>query len=313
MEQQHVYTVFTPTYNHAHTLHRVYDGLCQQTFKDFEWLIIDDGSTDNTQEVVESWKRSATFPIRYHWQENSRKHIAFNRGVQMARGELFVEIDHDDSYMPNALERLYFHWQNIPDAQRNAFAGVIGLCVDQFGRPVTKSFPQDVYDTDGLTLFYKDRVVGDLAGFTATKVLREFPFPELKGEHAKWVNEAVVWSRMHEKYKIRCINEVIRTFYRHEVGGSLSSSQPETIAMGQTLYHGNALSRNLNHFFDAPQLFLWHAALYSRFSLHMQKSVVEQFKNIHSAAGRMLLLLGLPIGYLIYWRDRMRANRKVRA
>ena len=89
---KYTFTVFTPTFNRAHTLHRVYDSLRAQTFRSFEWLIVDDGSTDNTARLIEEWKTAGHFPIRYVYQRHAGAHFAINRGVQEALGELFWEI-----------------------------------------------------------------------------------------------------------------------------------------------------------------------------------------------------------------------------
>ena len=86
------FTVCTPTFNRAHTLDRVYDSLMAQTFKDFEWVIIDDGSSDRTKELVSEWQSEAPFPIRYEFQKNQGKHIAVNLGAQLAAGELFLVV-----------------------------------------------------------------------------------------------------------------------------------------------------------------------------------------------------------------------------
>ena len=94
--ESYTFTVFTPTYNRAATLARVYESLQRQTFTDFEWIIVDDGSTDETAELVQQWRSESSFPIRYIWQPNQGKHVAFNRGVELARGELFLPHDSDD-------------------------------------------------------------------------------------------------------------------------------------------------------------------------------------------------------------------------
>src|ERR1700736_1708087 len=91
------FTVFTPTYNRAHTLHRVFNSLKAQSFRDFEWVLVDDGSTDNTEELAELWIKTADFPIRYFWQKNSGKHIAYNFGIREARGQMFAVLDSDDA------------------------------------------------------------------------------------------------------------------------------------------------------------------------------------------------------------------------
>src|SRR5437762_2817315 len=97
-----IFTVFTPTYNRAGTLPRVYESLKAQTFRDFEWIIVDDGSADSTQELVQSWIGDLDFPIRYFRQQNQGKHVAVNLGVKEARGEFFLNLDSDDACVPEA-------------------------------------------------------------------------------------------------------------------------------------------------------------------------------------------------------------------
>ena len=108
-----LFTVFTGTRNRAHTLPRVYDSLRQQTFRDFEWLIVDNESTDGTRELVEGWQAQSDFPIRYLWHENRGKHGSQNRAVGEAHGQLFLTLDSDDPCAANALERFSFHWHAI--------------------------------------------------------------------------------------------------------------------------------------------------------------------------------------------------------
>src|SRR5690554_1988606 len=103
-------TVFTPTYNRAHTLPRLYQSLLDQIFRDFEWLIVDDGSTDGTKELVEGWIAEAAIQIRYIYQPNGGKHTAFNRGVREARSPLFASIDSDDMGLPHTLEAYFREW-----------------------------------------------------------------------------------------------------------------------------------------------------------------------------------------------------------
>ncbi len=96
-------TIFTPTYNRALCLSKLADSLLKQSFQDFEWIIVDDGSTDNTQKVIESLKKK--MKIIYYYQKNSGKHIAYNRGIELASGEYFVCVDSDDTLDPFAIER----------------------------------------------------------------------------------------------------------------------------------------------------------------------------------------------------------------
>src|SRR5438874_2378327 len=100
MSYTYTFTVLTPTYNRANTLPRVYDSLRAQSFRDFEWLVLDDGSSDGTKSLIEDWQATSDFPIRYIYQENQGKPAAFNRGVQEASGELLLTLDSDDACVP---------------------------------------------------------------------------------------------------------------------------------------------------------------------------------------------------------------------
>src|SRR5690554_5503093 len=125
---RHLFTVLTPTYNRAHTLERVYSSLEEQSFQDFEWVIVDDGSTDDTRERVREWQQQARFPIHYFWQENQHKKTAFNKGVREAHGELIVALDSDDSLDMNALDTMAQVWNDIPPPERSKFVAITGLC-----------------------------------------------------------------------------------------------------------------------------------------------------------------------------------------
>jgi glycosyltransferase involved in cell wall biosynthesis len=212
------FTVFTPTYNRGHTLHRVYESLCAQTFRDFEWLIVDDGSTDNTGALVRDWMSQASFPIRYLRQENAGKHVAFNRGALEARGRLFLNLDSDDSCVPEALERFKFHWDAIPASQRSSFCGVTALCKRPDGTPVGQGFPRDVVDCSSLDINFRHGCYWEKWGFICTDVLRQYPFPVFgKENHA---NMSFIYNRMGLHFKTRFVNEFLRTYYT--TAGSLS-------------------------------------------------------------------------------------------
>src|SRR5439155_17624599 len=137
----------------------------------------DDGSTDNTSELVEEWRAAAKFPIRYYSQENGGKHVAFNRAVALAQGDFFLTLDSDDECVPHALERFLSLWKSISESEREKFSAVTCLCVDQNGAVVGDRFPADIMDSNPLELRFKYRVRGEKWGFQRTDVLRKFPYP----------------------------------------------------------------------------------------------------------------------------------------
>ncbi|MFP3904714.1 MAG: glycosyltransferase family A protein, partial [Armatimonadota bacterium] len=173
MSQDFVFTVFTPTYNRAHTLPKLFSSLQEQTFEDFEWVIVDDGSTDNTEDVVQQWQDDSDFPIRYFRQENSGKPAATNRGVRQAAGELFLDIDSDDHLLPEALEILFEHWQKIPDQDKSHFAGVGGLCAYESGEIVGTPYPESPLDSEPVEIYYQLGVKGDKKWFVRTDLRRQ--------------------------------------------------------------------------------------------------------------------------------------------
>lgn len=118
-------TVFTPTYNRGKLLYRVYESLQKQTYKDFEWVIVDDGSTDETERIVTELKNEAKFSIIYKKKKNEGKHIAINEGCRLARGEWFFIVDSDDYLTDDALDTVNYYSNEIRD--KSDFAGVVGL------------------------------------------------------------------------------------------------------------------------------------------------------------------------------------------
>mgnify|MGYP003214151433 CR=1 FL=1 len=127
-------TVFTPTYNRAYILGKLYESLCRQTAGDFEWIVVDDGSTDGTEALVRGWSSMAPFSLRYVRQANGGKHRAINRGVREARGELFFIVDSDDYLADNAVERVLSQYDTVRG--REDFAGVCGMKVYPDGHRV---------------------------------------------------------------------------------------------------------------------------------------------------------------------------------
>ena len=229
------FTVLTPTYNRAHVLGRVFASLCAQTFRDFEWLIVDDGSTDNTRELVASWK--ADFPIRYVWQTNRGKHTAMNLGVSLAAGEFIAQLDSDDTCLPQALERFDYRWRQIPNPEK--FAAVVGLCVDEKGQIVGSTFPGDYVDafTPGQARALVNRA--ERWGIIRTDIWRQFPAPEFPGE--RFLIKGLVQNRILRHYAARYFNEPVRVYFRSPDSLTNSSDWRWRDPRGAFLYYRELL------------------------------------------------------------------------
>lgn len=306
-----LFTVFTPTYNRAHTLHRVYDSLCAQTLRDFEWIVVDDGSTDGSADLIAEWAKIADFPIRYFTQEHAGKHFAHNLAVREARGQFFMVFDSDDACVPHALERIAYHWNTIPDVDRHAFFAVNGLCCDQHGAIVGDAFPRSPFDSNLREKRYVFRVRGEKWGAVATDVLRRFPFPEIKLTH--FVPEGAVWLEIAKTYKIRYVNEVFRIYFvgDDETGATLTEEKMRREnAPGRLYYYVWLLNNDLEYFFRSPLPFLKAALMLPIAGWYSQQTIGRILTALEPFPAKALFLLGLPVAALLYAIDQIRRQER---
>ncbi len=195
-------TIFTPAYNRRNELQRLYASLVAQTNQDFEWLVIDDGSVDDTVSVMEGFMRESKIRIRFFSQENGGKMRAHNRGVERAEGELFVCIDSDDWLEPHAVSQIL---QDAPLIEDDNVAGMMYLCLQgETNEVIGTVFPWDHQYCSYFDVYHQHHVTGDKTIVYKTSVMREFLFPEIDGE--KFVPEALIYNRISEKYVLLCVN-----------------------------------------------------------------------------------------------------------
>ena len=198
-------TVLTPTYNRAKLLNRLYLSLCQQTYQDFEWILVNDGSKDNTDDVAKDFISENKIHIHYIRQENNGKHRAVNRGVKEAKGELIFIADSDDWLPNNSLEIINQEYLSIRHLKN--IAGIAGFDAFPNGEKVGSGNVFDVLECTPVELWCKHKIHGDMKEVIKTSVMKEFPFPEIEGE--KFCPEELLLIRISNKYKLKYINKVI--------------------------------------------------------------------------------------------------------
>lgn len=212
MAYQYKITVFTPTYNRAYIIETLYRSLQRQTYRDFEWLVVDDGSADNTRELFERWQQEEnSFPIRYFKQENGGKCRAINRGLELAQGELFFTVDSDDYLTEDALEKVAAWDAELPNRQQYCgFVGNRGTTPTETPNTLFEGGYLDGTALDRYTMKKGEQgiVDGERAYVFYTDVHRKYLYPEFPGE--KFLTEAVTWDLMaHDGYKLRYYNDII--------------------------------------------------------------------------------------------------------
>jgi glycosyltransferase involved in cell wall biosynthesis len=301
------FTVFTAAHNRAHTLHRVFDSLCEQTLKNFEWLIIDDGSTDGTADLVAQYAKTADFSVRYFRQPHSGKHIAHNLAIREARGDFFLALDSDDACPPRALERMLHHWNAIPLRDRNEFSGVAGLCADQHGNIVGDRFPSVPFDATLRERKYVYRLRGEKWGSALTDIVRRFPFPPT--EATQFVPEGTVWLDMAKAYKDRCVNEVFRIYYIDDDATGATLTHRRDIrknASGRMVYYVWLLNNDLEYFFHSPAPFLKAAVMLPAVTWYCGRHLRDALLSLDHYLSRIIVLLALPVAAVVYVADRTR-------
>ena len=230
------FTVCIPIYNRAHTIVRTLDSLERQCFKDFEILMIDDGSEDNLREVLDEWKQKNTHEIRYIHKENGGKHSALNVGIHNAEGKFFMILDSDDWLVDNALEKLHELCTNIEEDDK--FSGVMVRSLDiDTNQMVGEAFKESpmvssYVDYHFVLPFKMD--INDCFECNKTNILRQYHFPE--DENTKFVPEAWLFDQVGLNYKLYCTNDILRYIEYQEDGITLTNTFKQKNIVGY-LYH----------------------------------------------------------------------------
>lgn len=198
-------TIFTPTYNRAYTLHLCYESLIRQTSKDYIWLIIDDGSTDNTKELVEGWIAEDKIPIQYHYQENQGMHGAHNTAYELVETELNVCIDSDD-YMPDdGVEKIVTFWNKYGS---NHYAGIVGLDATPKDEIIGTRIPENITETTLSELYGKHKVNGDKKLVYRSELTKKVPpYPVYPGE--KYCPLSYKYILIDQMYPLLVMNEIL--------------------------------------------------------------------------------------------------------
>lgn len=190
-------TIFTPTYNRGYILDKLYNSLLNQRNKDFKWLIVDDGSTDNTKKLVKSWIDENKIEIKYIYQENQGKHIAHNVGVDNCDTELFFCVDSDDYLLDNAVNDIVNEYNKISS---DRICGIMSIKLTNDMVPIGTDIPYSVIYSNLSDLYEKYKFKGDTSLVFKTDVLRKYKFPKIDDE--KFIGEEYIYCQIDKNYKL---------------------------------------------------------------------------------------------------------------
>ena len=281
-------TVFTPAYNRAHTIGRTYESLCRQTCKDFEWLVVDDGSTDNTKELVEGWIKENKIPIRYIYQQNQGMHGAHNTAYANITTELNTCIDSDDFMPDDAVENIVGFWK---DNGSDKYAGIIGLDQVESGEIIGTEFPVDMVETT-LQDFYLNGGKGDKKLVYRTDVITKYPpYPLFEGE--RYVGLAYKYMLIVQDYTLLTLNKALVTVEYQADGSSYNMFKqywrnPKGFAFYRKaeMVTTKSLKREL--------MVCIH---------YVSSSIISKNWNfIQESPKKLLTILAIPAGILLYYK-----------
>lgn len=282
-------TVFTPTYNRAHLLPRVYASLKNQTCQDFVWMIVDDGSTDETRALVEKWKQEEEVEIIYLYKENGGMHTGHNLAYQSIKTELNVCVDSDDFMPDDAVQKILSKWNQVTD--RESFSGIVALDADMSGKIIGTKMPSEVIVGSYHDLYTLYKAKGDKKFVLKTKRVKHYSlYPEYQDE--KLVPLGILYIMMGEDKPFVFLDEVI-CIVEYQEGGS-----SHTI---------------LKQYFQSPKGFAYARKIRLKYS----KSIKDILKNcLHLAAlffitkqfqliwkdnpYKILTISFLPLGFIFY-------------
>lgn len=284
-------TIFTPTYNRAHLLERLYQNLCEQYYQNFEWLIIDDGSTDNTKEVVENYKKEGKLRIEYYYKKNGGKHTAINLGVQKAQSDIFFLLDSDDFLEKNATKIVAEKWHVI--AENSQLCGIVGLSKFLNKEVRTDAFPENDWVVSFTDIYFRYQILGDKPVAFKTSVLRQFPFPEQEG--IKFVFEAVSWHEMAKFYDVLAVNDLLQ-YKEYVEDGITRNTYKKDYVRGLAFSFYHLIQNKTYPLLKYPHHFFWnyiHLAINSLLS-------GESYYNQLSLMDKMLYFILYPRAYYTY-------------
>jgi len=265
-------TIFTPTYNRAYILPQLYESLVHQTNNSFVWLIVDDGSTDNTKELVDVWIKEGKIEIVYHAQLNQGKHIAHNQGVRLCETPLFFCVDSDDYLSQDAVSSIV---EIFKEEQDNSVLGLYMRRGDYCGIPTGQNWPEKIKYTTINGLYQKYHFRGETAIILKTAMIRPFSFPQFKNE--KFVRESVLYDQINNLGLMRVDNRVCYLFEYKEDGYTAQGMKLEFDNPKATAYnylHHIPYTRNIIEKFKfMAQYYAW------QHMFKIQESLFETIKT----------------------------------
>lgn len=260
-------TVLTPIYNRKATIKRALKSVEKQTYRNFEYILVDDGSTEDCDDIIEEFMARVSFPVMYIKKPNGGVHTARNVAWQNARGKYSIGLDSDDELLDNGLEIMINTWKKIED--NSEYREVVALCIDQNGHQIGASFPSDINEKSWKeAVVLCDNTQGEHVACYRTEIMKENPWPEPEG--ITFVTEDIVWKSLEKKYKSYFINDLVR-IYHMDTEESYSNSK-------KSLQKCRNIQWNIGYMLNHWNIY--KSAKYNKIQLLLQFSVFTRILKV---------------------------------
>lgn len=276
-------TVLTPTYNRIKELPKLYNSLINQTDKDFIWMVIDDGSKDDTKKYFDEIKKENKIKIEYYYKNNGGKHTALNYGISRINTDLTIIVDSDDYLVESAIKKI----------KKYDINNLCGICFLKSNNKL------EIVGDDLSTvpkkynyLKMRNKIKGDKAEVWVTDILKSFPFPEFENE--KFIGESVVWNEISKHYDMLFVNEII--YICEYLDGGLTKSGRKLrisnplggMANSKTYFNTNLVSLKLKI------KNMWLFICYGKFASKKLKEIIKLSEK------KLFCIINIPFGLLLY-------------
>ena len=294
-------SVLTPTYNRGYIIHEAYESLLSQTDTNFEWVIVDDGSTDDTQKIVQKFIDSKKIGIKYIVKKNGGKHTAINEGLKHVTGDYTIVLDSDDYLKDNAVELIQKYWKKYESNEK--ISDLSFLKYTRANKNMSRGYNDEIVISNTIDFRHNKKFTGEMCEVYRTDVLKKYPFPVFKGEN--FLSEAIVTSKMAFDYDTVFINKPIY------VADYLPDGLTQNSLITRYKNPIGALE-NAKLFMDKRfnlKIRMKNSILYSGFSFVAKRKISQIIKNNDY---KLLTVFFLPGGVMfnIYISRKMKQGKK---
>ena len=305
-DKNYKFSICTPCYNSSDSIEAVFTSLNNLENQNFEWIVVNDASSDNTSDLIHEMLNDAKFSITFcDLEQNKMVTFCYHLAILKAKGEFLIFLDHDDQIKPNALDRFLYHWDILPSIQQDNLAGMIAHCEDEHGVIVGTSFPRSPDVNTFFNLMFDEGVRGEKFFCYKTKIIQENNFQLID----RYVPESNVMWRISAKYETLFFNEALRIYNQPQLGGNnLSMMNPFEYPLGFRLSYLDLLNNYSNQLKTRPHLllsFLFNFLLFSHASGLGLKSCILDLNNL---LHRFIIIPLFSFTFLFYFFKKKLSN-----